>query len=173
MDYIDKRSKIIYYIIIVTFIIISINLFNIQIIQSKYKIAGENNAIRFESQQSARGIIFDRNGKEIAINIPSDDLMVIPREIKKLDTNQLCQLTKINKYDLIKKIEKGIEFSAYKEVLIGQIDPIDSRILKEKLDEFPGFYIRTTTKRKYAVNVAVTLKNCRLFNIFNDKVDLD
>ncbi|MBE50843.1 MAG: hypothetical protein CMP51_04040 [Flavobacteriales bacterium] len=157
MDYIDKRSKIIYYIIIVTFIIISINLFNIQIIQSKYKIAGENNAIRFESQQSARGIIFDRNGKEIAINIPSDDLMVIPREIKKLDTNQLCQLTKINKYDLIKKIEKGIEFSAYKEVLIGQIDPIDSRILKEKLDEFPGFYIRTTTKRKYAVNVAAHL----------------
>ena len=78
--------------------------------------------------------------------------MVIPREIKKLDTNQLCQLTKINKYDLIKKIEKGIEFSAYKEVLIGQIDPIDSRILKEKLDEFPREHPTLSVLAKAIIN---------------------
>ena len=58
------RQKIIQGIFITVIVIFLMKLFYIQIINSRYKYSARNNAIRYEVQQAARGLIYDRNGKQ-------------------------------------------------------------------------------------------------------------
>ena len=89
-----KKNKIRFKIISFIFVFVSIifisNLFFIQVVNDDYKFSAKNNVLRFEVQQPVRGMIYDRNGKLIVANVPSYDLMLIPREIheKGIDTNK-------------------------------------------------------------------------------------
>ena len=65
------RQKIIQGIFITVIVIYLMKLFYIQIINSRYKYSARNNAIRYEVQQAARGLIYDRNGKLLVSNIAS------------------------------------------------------------------------------------------------------
>ena len=46
-----------------------------------------------------RGYIYDRNGKLLVANQLSYDVMVVPNEVKPLDTLEFCRLLKITKED--------------------------------------------------------------------------
>ena len=65
-------------------------LFFLQVIDDKYKTMADNNALRFVTQYPARGKIYDRNGKLLVYNQPAYDLVVTMREVKDLDTLDLC-----------------------------------------------------------------------------------
>ena len=93
MVQLQGRQQIIKGIFIIVILIFLLKLFYIQVINSKYKYSAQNNAIRFEAQQAARGLIYDRNGELLVSNIASYDLMVIPKEVTPLDTLKLCRLT--------------------------------------------------------------------------------
>ena len=66
--------------------IYTIQLLRIQIINDDYKFSANNNALRYDVLTPVRGLIFDRDSNLIVSNIPSYNLMVIPREVKKMDT---------------------------------------------------------------------------------------
>ena len=57
--------------------------------------------LRYEVQQATRGLIYDRDSNLIVSNVPAYDLMVVPREINKIDTLNLCKLLNISKKNLI------------------------------------------------------------------------
>ncbi|OGH93638.1 MAG: penicillin-binding protein 2 [Candidatus Magasanikbacteria bacterium RIFOXYD2_FULL_41_14] len=58
--------------------------FYLQIINgSKYLVLAENNRVRIKPIPSERGIIFDRDGKQLVQNIPSFSLNIAPQEIPK------------------------------------------------------------------------------------------
>ena len=63
MVQLQARQRIIQGIFIVVILIFLLKLFYIQVINTKYKYSAQSNAIRFEVQQAARGLIYDRNGK--------------------------------------------------------------------------------------------------------------
>src|SRR5215204_4843557 len=92
----QSRSYIIRIIFAVAFLIILIRLFALQVVSSKYERLAQENALLKKTVYPARGIVFDRNGKAIVTNTQMTDLMVIPSEVKNLDTAYLCQLLQID-----------------------------------------------------------------------------
>ena len=152
-----QRYKIIASIFLVMSIIFLSKLFYIQVINDNYKFSANNNVLRYDVQQAVRGLIYDRNKKLIVANVPAYDLMIIPREIKEkeIDTSKFCRLVDITKEAFIKKYNKAIMYSYYKEsVFIKHLSKENASTLGETLYEFPGFYLRKITMREYPTNSA-------------------
>ena len=82
--YNQSRSNIIRLIVIVTFSVIALQLFYLQLIDRKYKQLAMDNAVYAKVVYPERGIIYDRKGKAILNNTIIFDLMVTPAEVKGL-----------------------------------------------------------------------------------------
>ena len=93
--------------IIIATALLVIRLFYLQVINDSFKLKSDNNAIKIKYDYPERGYIYDRKGKLLVANQPSYDIMVIPREIKNLDTLEFCELLDVTKEDFIKKIAKA------------------------------------------------------------------
>lgn len=142
-------------IVIISAIIILIRLFYLQIIDDTLKIKSDNNAIKIEYDFPERGYIYDRNNKLLVANQPSYDIMVIPREIKELDTLQLCQLLKVDMAYFKNKLEKAIVYSPrLPSVFLPQLTKLEYAAFQEKIRKFKGFYIQKRFLRDYQIDYA-------------------
>ena len=152
-----NRHKVVVGIFLLIAIIFITKLFYIQVVNDNYKFSANNNVLRYDVQQAARGLIYDRDSNLIVANVPAYDLMIVPRELKNktIDTLDFCSLTAISKEEFINRYKKAAEYSGYKEsVFIRHINLKNSSTLSEKLFQFPGFYLRKLTMRDYPSNVA-------------------
>lgn len=149
-----SNRKITIGIIFITFaLIFIIRLFYIQIIDNKYKLSADNNSQRQITQYPARGLIYDRNGKLLVSNQAAYDLMIIPRQVKKIDTSDFCKILNIDKVFFEKTYNKCRKYSRYKaSIFMPQIDYRTYAVLQEKLHKFHGFFVQTRTLRKYQYN---------------------
>ncbi len=156
--------------VILTFII---RLFNIQIINSHYKLSAESNSQRRVTQYAARGLIYDRNGELLVYNQAAYDIMIIPRQVKTFDTLDFCKLLDLEKDDVIGRINKAKRHSRYRSsIFMKQISSERYAVLQEKLYKFPGFFVQTRTLRKYPHrNAAHTLGYLGEVNDKNIKED--
>ncbi|MEQ3691745.1 MAG: penicillin-binding protein 2, partial [Flavobacterium sp.] len=135
------RKAVLPTVIIVTTIILIARIFYLQVIDDTLKLKSENNAIKKVFEFPERGYIYDRNGKLLVANQPSYDIMVIPREMKDIDTLEFCQLLSITKEDFIKKIEKAIVYSPrLPSVFLSQLNKREYAAFQEKERKFEGFY---------------------------------
>src|SRR5512142_995293 len=91
-----------------------IRLFFIQIVADKYVLSANNNVLRYVTQYPARGLIFDRNGKLLVHNEAAYDLMVVPRQVKNVDVDELCRLIGITKEDYNERIRRARNYSTYR-----------------------------------------------------------
>ncbi len=154
----NGRKYVIAGIIILVAVIFGIRLFFLQIIDNGTKVSAENIALRTETVYPARGRIYDRNHKLLVYNEAVYDLMVIPRQVKNIDTLKFCKLLNIDKEYFIKKINKAKRYSRYKpSVFVKQLSKEEFGPLQEKLYEFPGFYAQTRTLRHYPLSIAAHL----------------
>jgi len=136
-------------------LIFIIRLFNVQVLNDKYKLDSDSNVLREVVQYPARGLIYDRNGELLVYNEAAYDLMIVPKQLKALDTLAFCQLFEIEKVDFIEKVKKAKEYSSYKASVFEK--EISSRAyanIQEKLYQYPGFFVQTRTLRKYPKNNA-------------------
>ena len=140
------------FIVAVAVILIS-QLFNVQVVNDSYKQSASNNAIRKNVQFPQRGEIYDRNGLFLAQSDEAYDLVVIPRDIKNLDTLALCNLIDIDKTSFIKELKKVKRFSYHRPSVIFRQIPKE---MKLRLDEynFSGFYTQYCTIRSYPYHTA-------------------
>ena len=86
-------------------------LFYLQIYSTDNYDIYEDNAIRKVFTYPKRGYIYDRNKTLLVSNQPSYDVMIIPREVRQLDTLEFCDLLKISKEYLIDKDNGSINSS--------------------------------------------------------------
>ncbi len=130
-------------------------LFNMQIVDDRYKKSAEKNALRYIYDYPARGLIYDRNGKLLVYNKATFDLMVIPREIENLDTLRLCSLLGLELVEFRKRLGKAIAYSGYQPTIFDSDLPehIYSRFQEEK-HLYKGFYIQGRTIRTYPLPIA-------------------
>ena len=139
--------------IILTGIVFLSRLFYLQIVDDDLKKKAEANSVKTVFDYPERGFIYDRNGKLMVANQVAYDVMVIPREIRSLDTLELCQLLKIDKSLLKSELKKAKDWSYRKaSVIIPQLTQEEYAPLQEKLRKFPGFYIQRRSLRSYQVN---------------------
>ncbi|MBT8234994.1 MAG: penicillin-binding protein 2 [Bacteroidia bacterium] len=110
----------------------------------------EDTAIKAIYDYPERGYIYDRDGNLLVANQPAYDVMVIPREVKPLDTLEFCDLLRIDKKTFISKLEKANTFSPrLPSVLVQQLSKEDYAGLQEKMRKYEGFYIQKRLLRYY------------------------
>jgi penicillin-binding protein 2 len=139
--------------IIVAALLLVIRIFYLQVINDTFKLKSDNNAIKIKYDYPERGYIFDRNGKLLVANQASYDIMVIPRELKNIDTLEFCKLLKITKEDYIKTIEKAKRYSPrLPSVFLPQLNKSEFAAFQEKIRKFEGFYFQKRSLRDYEVD---------------------
>jgi len=153
-DY-STRKNIIIGVMVLIAITYVVRLFYLQIIDDSYKLSADNIVLRKVREYPPRGLIFDRTGKLLVFNEAAYDLMIIPRQMKNIDTALICEITDIDKESFIRKINKAKRYSYYKpSTFIKQISKKDIGKIQEKLYMISGLYIQTRTLRQYPLPIA-------------------
>lgn len=127
-------------------------LFYLQLIDEELKLKSDNNAIKIQYDYPERGYIYDRYGKLMVANQPSYDIMVIPRDMKNIDTLEFCKLLRIQRSFFDERIEKAKVFSPrLPSVFLPQLNKKEFAAFQEKVRKFQGFYIQKRSLRDYQV----------------------
>ncbi len=105
-----------------------------------------------------RGYIYDRNGKLLVANDPAYDVMVIPREVRSLDTLEFCKLLNIDKEKFNKELNRARVYSPrLPSVVVPQLSKEDYARLQEKMRHYPGFFIQKRSLRYYDTKSAANV----------------
>ena len=127
--------------------------FQLQVVEGKNLSAlAEGNKFIIHQIKAERGVIYDRNGRQLVFNRPSFDLIFLKNNFPQEEFEQkrilkeISQILKINPGDLEKKIEEA----KTPEVLIAEnLEHQTLIILETKIGELPGFQIKNNTVRDY------------------------
>lgn len=153
-DY-SSRKYVITAIIVIVAVIYIIRLFYLQVIDSKYKLSAENIVLRYVTQYPARGTIYDRNGLLLVYNEAAYDVMVIPGQVKAMDTAEFCVLFDIDIETFRAKLKKARSYSTYRpSVFLKLISKKNFGAIQEKFYQYPGFFTQTRTLRQYPDSIA-------------------
>ncbi len=153
-NYSDRKIIVIGVFLVIGFVFLA-RLFYVQILEEKYRLSADNNVIRRHTIYPARGIMYDRHQHILVANDAAYDLMVIPKQVKDIDTNRFCSLLQMSKENFIKRLNKAKKYSRYKASLfLGQISKQEFAYLQETLYGFKGFYVQERSLRKYPYHSA-------------------
>jgi penicillin-binding protein 2 len=155
--YADRKIVIITTFLVIGFIYL-IRLFYIQVIDRSYTLSANNNVLRYVTQFPARGLIYDRNGKLLVYNEAVYDLMVIPRQVKDIDTAEVCRLLGITTDGFNDRMKRAKEYSPIlASAFEKQISKETYGYIEEKLYRFRGFFVQPRTLRKYPMSIGAHL----------------
>ncbi|KUO67622.1 MAG: penicillin-binding protein [Lutibacter sp. BRH_c52] len=154
-----KRTGLLSFLIIFIGVVYIARLFYLQVLDNSFNTSTLNNsAVKVMYDYPERGYIFDRNGVLLVANQLSYDVMVIPREVKPMDTTAFCALLKITKEEFIEKIEKASRYSTrIPSTFLQQVSKDDYASLQEILYKFKGFYIQKRSLREYPKSSAANV----------------
>lgn len=148
----QSRSYIIRFLFILAFLVMLGQLFNLQVISSKYDIMAQQNALLKKTIYPPRGMVYDRAGRTIVSNTLMYDLMVTPSEVSGVDTAYLCRLLEIDVAEFNKRIVTAIikggrtRPSAFEDLLT----PEKYARLEENMWRFGnGFFLQERPVRTY------------------------
>jgi penicillin-binding protein 2 len=146
------RKALLPLIIIIATSLLLIRIFYLQVVNDTFKLKSDNNAIKIKYDYPERGYIYDRYGKLLVANQPSYDIMTIPRDLKKIDTTEFCQLLNITKEYFIEKMAKAEIYSPrLPSVFLPQLNKLEYAAFQEKIRKFEGFYIQKRSLRDYQI----------------------
>lgn len=154
-----KRTGLLSFLIIFIGVVYIARLFYLQVLNNSFNTPTLNNsAVKVMYDYPERGYIFDRNGILLVANQLSYDVMVIPREVKPMDTVAFCALLKITKEEFIEKIDKASHYSTrIPSTFLQQVSKDDYASLQEILYKFKGFYIQKRSLREYPKSSAANV----------------
>ena len=146
------RKALLPIIIIVATSLLLVRIFYLQVVNDTFKLKSDNNAIKIKYDYPERGYIYDRYGKLLVANQPSYDIMVIPRDLKKIDTTEFCLLLNITKEYFLEKMAKAKIYSPrLPSVFLPQLNKLEYAAFQEKIRKFEGFYIQKRSLRDYQI----------------------
>ena len=149
------KNKLLPFLIILSSFIFVLRLLWVQLIDINDVKLSNKNSVEKVYNFPERGYVFDRNDRLVVGNELFYDLMVIPAELKPIDTLEFCKILKITKTTLIDKINKAKKYSRVKpSVFQSQISKTDYAIIQEKLWKYKGFSVRKKSNRNYLLNSA-------------------
>ncbi len=147
-------SRFLYSLVIIVVGLLFIGkLISLQLFYKESSIIDSDPAITKNYIYPERGFIYDRNGKILVGNQPAYDVMVIPREVKSLDTLEFISLLDLSKEEFLKRMERARIYSTrLPSVLVANLSKENYAALQEKLRRFDGFFIRKKSLREYYTN---------------------
>jgi penicillin-binding protein 2 len=153
----QSRSRIVRFIFLATFIVLTAQLFHLQIISREYKRQADINAIFAKRIYPLRGLIFDRKNRAILNNTMMYDLMVTPSEIKGIDTAYFCKLMEIDTAEFMKRIKTAIiKNRSYRPSVFEELLPPEKYArMEENMWRFSnGFFLQPRPVRSYPYDAA-------------------
>ncbi len=150
-----RRKYIIIALVSIASVALLIRLFVIQVVRNTYRMSADNNVLRYVTQYPARGLIYDRNGKQVVINQAAYDLMVVPAQTGKMDTALFCRELGIPMDIFNERMKAARNYSRRApSVFLKQISDETYARFQEKMFMFPGYYVQPRTLRKYSKPIA-------------------
>ena len=133
-------------------LLIVLQLANLQIFSSKYKIMADDQGKFRKVIYPDRGIVYDRKRMPILQNTTIYDLMVMPTKLKGVDTFGLCKILGIDTAQFNKKIVELIikNGRSRPSIFDGLLSTERMAQLNEAMYKFmPGFYLQERPARSY------------------------
>lgn len=153
----ENRKYIIASVVIGIVLVYILRLFSLQIVSDEYKQHADSNAFLKKTQYPARGVIYDRNDSLLVYNQPAYDVTYIPREVKDLDTLDLCETLGITRESFDQRMKDLRTIPGYSyythQTLMTQLSGEEFSVFQEKLFRFPGFYTQRRSIRQYTCDV--------------------
>jgi len=129
----------------------------LQLGDGNYKESADMNAFLNKVIYPSRGVIYDRKGELLVYNQPAYDVMVVLREVKNLDTLDLCNSLGITRqyFDermaYLKDPMRNPGYSTYtQQLFLGQLPTEEFSFFQEKMFQYAGFYVRKRSIRQYS-----------------------
>lgn len=145
-------------VVIVAAIAIVARLFYLQIIDDSYIKKSDNNALKIVYDYPERGYIYDRKGELLVANQPSYDIMVVPREVRNVDTLEICRILDITKEDFDEKLRKATVYSPrLPSIFMSQLTKREFAAFQEKIRHYRGFYIQKRNLRDYQAHYGANI----------------
>ncbi len=146
----QERSAVVRIIFLAIGLIFIVRLAFLQLFDSDLRRQADSQALRHITQYPARGLIYDRNGKLLVYNEAVYDLKVIPKMVKRLDTNMFCSVVGISRDEFDARMRKACKYSTYSaSMFMKQISKEEYASWENHLYKFRGFYVQQRTLRVY------------------------
>jgi penicillin-binding protein 2 len=155
--YNQSRQTVIQVIIFVAFAVLIIRLFILQVLSPQYQMQAMDNALYRNIVYPDRGIIFDKKGRPILQNTLTHELMVLPNQLKGVDTAGLCQILGIDTSEFRDRLVASIlKNGRYRPSVFEASLTMDKFVkLQENHYRFePGFYLQERPIRSYPYKAA-------------------
>ena len=137
---IGGRQRIVGVIVLGVGVLFLLRLFQMQVTTDEYKNRAERLTEEQEILQPARGLCLDRHGELLVNNVPSYDLMVVPRYMANIDTSALANLLNLERSDLDMRLERvhGDTRDTRRRPLLRQLNASEYAALSAELWRYPG-----------------------------------
>jgi len=153
----QSRQTVIQLIVLAVFVVLIARLFVLQLLSPQYEIQAMSNAIDRKVIYPDRGLIFDRKGRAILENTITHDLMILPNQLKGIDTLGLCHALGIDTAEFRKRLVTAIiRNGRYRPSVFEASLAVEKFVkLQENIYRFePGFYLQDRPIRSYPYKAA-------------------
>jgi penicillin-binding protein 2 len=151
----NPRPWIIRGVFVALAIVLIARLFSLQLVDDKYKMLADDQAIFRKVIYPARGAIVDRKGKALLINNVTYDLAFTPNKIKNLDTALFCEVMATDEKTFVKTMKKLIQRNGYQRqsVYESALAPEKNARIQENIYMFEGFELIERSSRTYPLGI--------------------
>jgi len=150
MQYLEGRRYVVLAIFTLVGLLFAGRLFYLQVLDDSYKTAADRNTLQRQVQVPYRGVIYDRHDSLLVSNTPVFDLMVVPREVKHLDSARFCQLMQLSLQDLRLGLRTAKVYSRVRpSPIIQNLSTPELAAINDNLINFPGFRVQARMARAY------------------------
>ncbi|MGI4883448.1 MAG: penicillin-binding transpeptidase domain-containing protein [Janthinobacterium lividum] len=150
MQYLESRRYVVQGIFLLVGLVFATRLFFMQVLDGTYKLAADRNTLQRLVQVPYRGLIYDRKNQLLVTNTPVYDLLVVPREVKGLDSARFCQLLQMPLESLREGLKAARKYSRTKpSPLVQNLSLAERAAIEDNLIDFPGFRTQARMARAY------------------------
>ncbi|KQT24308.1 peptidoglycan glycosyltransferase [Chryseobacterium sp. Leaf405] len=158
----NTRYLKIFSVLVVIALIFVARLSYLQLFTDRYALNAANTSIKIEYVIPQRGVIFDRNGKIMVGNQPAYEISFTQALMKPdFDTLAFCNLMRISKADLIKRINTIKKEKYYSKLtpmtFLKDLSREDIARVQEIIFKYPAFSIVSRPQRQYEVSTSGNL----------------
>lgn len=151
----NNRQYLLVFIFSIIGVILLIRLFYIQVVSDDWKRKAASISERQITIYPSRGLIFDRNHSILVANRAVYDLMIVPNDVKIIDTLAFCELVGVSKKVFLGRLKKATKYSLRKpSIFEKQIPAEEFGRIAEQLHKYPGFFGQSRTLRQYPLGIA-------------------
>lgn len=144
------RDRIVRYLFYLGLLVLAGGLFNVQILQyQRFKTMSEKNRIRLIPLEAPRGRVMDRQGRLLATNRSSYDVVATPEDITPEAFPVLARILKVPEKELRKRITGRREFPFAPAMIQEDVTLETVFKIEERKPELPGVSIRLSSLRYY------------------------